>query len=229
MKIKLIYLLFVCSIGLFVIWVLATHDQAKSLKEHLTATGLLPNSITTRSIASNLSGKSLIMYHIEHPDYPHLKVHRGQFQNNNDFLTLSLKGINGSLYEYLHQTQTHSFQKTLSIYNPATDLLKSPFITLAILGESTLNLDLSIISTKTAPNQITMDLIIYKNNQVQMHFSTKLTPKQPNASLFDNLKAQPLSLQLMHISPEWKQKLDNYSLSKNSPFVTENTSYYFSF
>ena len=121
--------------------------------------------------------------------------------------------------------QLHSFQKQLDHYNPATDLIAAPLITLAVLGETDLNLDISLEAIKTAPNQIVIDLIIWQNNQQKIHLSSKLTPKYANASLFDNLRRHKLSMQLKQICPDWKQKLDDYSLSKNKTFVTEDAFY----
>lgn len=223
MKIKSLYALFILVIITFACWMLYAHDRAQTLNAQLTASGLLPSDLTAQKRSANLNGSALVLYDIEHPDYPQLKIKRGQFQNNSTHLVFLLKGIHGNLFEYLQQTQLHSFKKQLDQYNPSSDLITSPFITLAVLGETDLNLDLSIEGIKTAPNQITIDLIVWQNNQQKIHFSAKLTPKYTNASLFDNLRAQKISMQLEQICPEWKQKLDDYSLSKNKPFVTENS------
>lgn len=228
MKIKILYSLFISVIILYFGWMLCAHDQARVLRARLTANGVLSTDLSFKNSTANLSGQALVLYDLEHPNYPTLKIKRGHFQNNSALFTISLRGIQGNLFEYLRQTQLHSFKKQLDSYNPATDLLTHPFITLAILGAYNLDLDITLEGIKTAPNQITFDLIIYQANQQKIHFFTKLTPKQANASLFDNLKAQKLSMQLKQICPEWKQKLDDYSLSKNKPFITEDGYYEFS-
>lgn len=229
MKIKILYISLIAGVIAFTSWMLYAYDRAQTLSAQLTASGLLPSDLSSKSQSANLNGKILILYDIEHPNYPMLKVKRGHFQNNSTYLTFSLKGLQGNLFHYMQQTQTHSLKKQLDYYNPATDLLTAPFITLAILGESKLNLDIVVTGHKTAPNQITLNLIVYKDNKQKILFTTKLTPKYPHASLFDNLRAQKLALQLQQICPEWKQKLDDYSLSKNKPFAQEGNSYEFSF
>ena len=229
MKIKSLYILFIVVVIILAGWILHAYDQAKILNSQLIANGLIPNHLSVRGRSTSLSGQSLVLYDITHSDYPNLKIKRGQFQNTEDTFTISLKNIQGDLFQYLQQTQILFFKKDLDQYNPASDLLKFPFITLAILGEHDLNLDISLEGIKTAPNQIALELVIYKDNQQKIRFSTKLTPKYANAPLFDNLRAQKLSMRLSQICSEWKQILDDYSLSKNKPFIQENGPYEFSF
>ena len=208
-------------------WMLFAHDCAQTLNAQLTAEGLLSQDISARTKTSTLDGSSLILYDLTQMDYPHLQVKRAQLQNNDTNLTVKLRGLSGNLFDYFHQTQLRSFRKQLHLYNPTTDLLNNLLMTLAILGEDSLDLDLLVQGIKTAPNQITLDFILYKQNQKKMHLTAKLTPKYPNASLYQNLKGQKLSFTLKHMDTTWKQRVDDYCLSKNLPFVTEATNFEF--
>lgn len=210
-------------------WMLFAHDRAQTLNEQLTAEGLLNQDISAHTKTSTLDGSSLILYDVTHTNYPHLKIKRVQIQNNNTHLTVALRGLSGHLSDYFHQTQLRSFRKQLSLYNPATDLLSHLFTTLAVLGETDLDLDILLKGIKTAPNQFIVDIIIYKQNQKKIHLFTKLTPKYPNASVYQNLKGQKLSFTLKYMDTTWKQRVDDYCLSKNIPFVTEATNFEFSF
>ena len=144
MKIKYFYALFIAIPLIFLGWMLYAHNQAQTLKNELITAGLFTEDLSAQSMSTNLTGNALILYNITHPDYPQLTVQRGQFQNNAQSFKLILRALQGSLFEYLHQNQIRTFHHHLMQYNPATDLLKEPLITLAILGEDTLNLDISI-------------------------------------------------------------------------------------
>ncbi len=227
MKIKVLYIFGIVCFLVLMGWILFTHDRAQTLHAQLATNGFLSNDLSARAQSSTLTGEALILYDITHSNYPHLTVKRGQFQNDITHLTFSLQGLNGDLFDYLNQTQLRSFKKQLDLYNPTAHLLTNPFMTLAILGEYNLNLDILLQGIKNAPNQISLNIIIYKQNQQKIHLSTKLTPKYPNTSLYENLKEQKLAFQLKYICPEWKQLLDDYCLSKNKPFITEESFFEF--
>ena len=91
MKIKSLYILFIIAIITFTGWMLYAHDRAQTLNTQLTASGLLPSNISFHSQSANLSGNTLILYDIEHSDYPSLKVKRGQFQSNSGYLNFMIK------------------------------------------------------------------------------------------------------------------------------------------
>ena len=225
MKIKCWYFFGVSvALSLFV-WILISQTTAHKLKKKYQSMGLIPIEASVDMYATNLSGSALVLYNISHEDYPNLNIHRLFIQNDSENFELFFSGIHGSLLNYLQLTQPYAFQQELIPYNPAQDLLQSPLLTLAILGYDDLNVNFSIKAIRTAPNQIIVEESISIGNQPQMHAVAKLAPPQPNASVFENLKDQILTFNIDFLSDNWKEKLENYALSKNLPFPTENRLY----
>ena len=80
----------------------------------------------------------------------------------------------------------------------------------------------------TAPNQVAVELEVFKGYERKARFVSKFTP-QSKETMFQELKDKKLVFQVDYFSPDWKEKLDNYCLSKDIPFFIENKSYEFSF
>jgi len=229
MKIKWWYFLYLGLIVLVFSWIIVSQYAVHTLKQKYTQNGLLSDVIDAQQYSTNLTGNALVLYNATHAKFPNLYVQRLLMHDDTKDFLLSLQGIHGSLLNYFQTTHFHVFKQELAAYNPATDLLKNPLMTLSILGYDALELTVLLKATRTAPNQIILNATIYIGGIKHAHFSTKLLPTKPNASVFENLKAQPLSFTLDFLSDEWKQKLDEYALSKNVPFSTEHVLYESSF
>ena len=225
MKIKWWYFLYLGLITVVFGWITVSQHAVHALKQKYTQTGLLSDIISAQQYSTNLTGNALVLYNATHAKLPNLSVQRLLMHDDVKDFSLSLQGIRGSLMNYFHTTHYHTFKQELAAYNPATDLLKDPLMTLSILGYDSLDLTIMFKATRTAPNQIILNTTVYIGGIKHAHFSTKLLPTKPNASVFENLKAQPLSLSLEFLSEGWKQKLDDYALSKNTSFSTEHMIY----
>ena len=196
--------------------------RQKHLREQMLAQNVLSSQLTYKDAGLNLTGQALVLYNVTHPEYPGIKIRRLKIINQPNFFSVDLQGINGSLIGLLQTKMPYAFKGRISDYSPVDDFLKAPLITLSVLGYDILNADISLSATLTAPNQISVDLTFKQNNQPQMHFISKFTPPQIGGSVFQNLTTKPFPLYLTMIQSELKQRLDDYSLSKNLPFLTED-------
>ena len=229
MKIKSSYIWFLCLIIVLLGICLFRHSRFQTLEKDIKLSGLLPEDVKIKEKALSLTAQSLIFYHVTSEEYPALYVRRIQIQNDYSIFKLSLQGIRGSLIQYYQETEPYAFKHTLDKYTPAKDLLSQAPITLSILGETDLDLDVSLNAALTAPNQITVVLNINKGYQKKARFISKFTPSKQSKSILQELKDKKLTFHADYLCADWKTKLDDYCLSKNIPFFTENAEYNFSF
>ncbi len=208
---------------------LTYRHKTTSLMQGFIAQSLLNDNIAYKTLTTNLSANALVFYQITHAGYPALKARRLQISNQNDTLQISIKGLSGNLAQYFYQTDGVGFKERIEKYHATSDLLAQPLLSLAVLTPHLEGDNILFSAQRTAPNQIVAQLFYQTNGQTMAHFSAKFSPHKPQGSVLENIKENPLRFQLVYLNPEWKKRLDDYALSKNQPFLTENTPYLFSF
>lgn len=221
MKNKTIFLI-LCGTSLLTISLLSCNHHTKNkLMQQYHQEGLITEAISYQNATTNALGTSIILYNVQHKNYPHITIHRLQLENTKTSYKLYLQGIQGSAIQSLQTVFPPDFQKQLAQYTPSKDLLNHPILSWAILGQDKMEADIFLNAKRTAPNQISVKLIIQNKGKTIMSLSSQFTPHYPNETLLKNLQAHALQFSLDDIDTTLKQTLDDYTLSKEIPFLTE--------
>ena len=200
----------------------------QKLEGKVKKSGILPTEIQVEDSALSVTGESVVFYQVTSKEYPNLSVRRIQILDEESIFKVSLQGIQGSLIKYYQQTDPYDFKYQLQAYNPLKELMLKPLISLAVLDEDLSDMNMFLKASVTAPNQITVEIEITKGYEKKARFVSKFTP-QPKLSMVQQLKNKKLAFRIDYFSPDWKEKLDNYCLSKNVPFFLEDAIFEFSF
>lgn len=182
----------------------------------------LTSKLAYTDIGLNLTGQSLVLYHVSHSDYPHFITRRLQIANNSNYFNFDARGVHGNITQHVQQKAPYEFKRQLITYNPNEHLLNLPMVTLSILGYDTLDTDIKLTASLVAPNQITCDLFFIQQGKPKAHFVAKFKPQNPKASIFENMMHQNIYMKVAYLDDDFKRRLDDYCLSKQLPFITDN-------
>lgn len=223
MKNKTIFLI-LCGTSLMIISLLfCNHHTKNKLIQQYHQEALITEAISYHTASANALGTSIILYNVQHKNYPHITIHRLQLENTKTSYKLYLQGIQGSAIQSLQTVFSPDFQKQLAQYTPSKDLLNHPILSWAILGQDKIEADIFLNAKRTAPNQISVKLIVHNKGKTLMSFSSQFTPHYPNETLLKNLQEHALQFTLDDIDKTFKKTLDDYTLSKELPFLTDNS------
>ena len=202
--------------------------QKQSLHQQLLTQNIVDTKMDYSDVGLNLTGQALVFYQVSHPDYPSLTIQRLYLRHDITHFYFEARGIRGSLTSYFQKTEPYTVKRQILSYSPHSDLLKLPLITLATLGYDQINLDIKLTATLIAANQISCDLFLIENGHIQAHFTTRFKPQDQHRSVFENLVLQNPPMRLSYLDNNLKERLDDYCLSKNLPFVTDGQQFPFS-
>ena len=203
--------------------------RPRHLQDQFAHENLLSSDVHYQDTGLSLNGQSLVLYNVTHPQYSSFKVQRVQLTHTPSKFQLALHGLNGSLITHFQEHTPFSVTDKIWDYDPSKDLLNQAMITLAILGYDLLNIDLSITATKITPVQISCDIVMHEQGQLKARFTSKFKPSHPQQTIWHNLRQQTIPMSIAYLDPELKKRLDAYTLSKQSPFLTEEHPVPFSF
>ena len=207
-------------IGIMMIWY---HQRTTRLYTAMVQTEPALSQLHKWGTGLNFKGDALVFYHAQHPLFPDFTIQRMKVRDNFHQFDLELRGINGFVLPHLRRQV--DFEEKLWNYEPQKDLLNNLMMTLGLMGYDRISFDLSFNAKLNAPNQLFAQLNVVIDGKPKMRFVTKVTPPLEHQTLWTNLKHQPIKMQLDYIDPEWKDKLDHYTQSKKTEFLTEQTLY----
>ena len=208
-------------------WGIILFYQKKSqyLLQELSSQGLISDKVSFATQAAAIDTHTLILYHVNHSNYPTFKAQRLLIRNDANTFLFEAKNIQGNLLTYLKTKYPENFDQSLFDYHLQTDLLQKFPLTLAVLDMDNVQADMSFRAERTAPNQIYIQLIFLQNGWTKLRLSAKLTPSQPEASLWQNLSDKTLLFHLDFIDDAWKKRFDTYAQSKGDAFLIDETRY----
>ncbi len=204
----------------------STHRVQKLHKQFLDE-NLISSAIHYNDIGLSLDGQSLVLYHVTHPNYSTFLTQRVQISHTTNQFKIAIRGLNGSIISHFQEHTPFSITDKIFNYNPNTDLLNQPLISLAILGLDSIHIDASIIAKKISASQISCDIFVQDKGHLIAHFTSRIKAT-PSLSLYENIKKESIPMTISYLDSELKQRLDAYTFSKQLPFVMEKQSIPFS-
>ncbi len=220
------HLIYLFILAIFVILGISWYSyKSRELQRNLDASHLPFQNILAKAQGVSLDGQSLIFYHIHHLNWPEFHVRRAQIQNTPGNFMLQLKGFQANLLNYFKHQPSSQFQQDLKNYAPHKNLLDSALLSLAILGYDDICLDISTSVKQTAPNQISLELMVFEQGTLKLHLNGKTTASNDTDYVIHAINNKNITYHILYIHPEWKERLDIYTQSKDLPFLTENVPY----